>query len=272
LIFLQLVSAGPIAHRSSSLPGIVYSPYTGSNGNSRCKTAQEITSDITRIHSQGKYGYIRLYDRDCDQVKNVLPLAQKYGMQVMLGLWNLDDMATSVNLLCQDVGNNWGSVHSVTVGNEFVFGGKYTVAQMLAFTKDAKAKLKAKGYSGWVASVNIFYEVLDNPSLCDQDFIPVNCHAFFDGGIAADGVGKFLKDMSQQVITKCPGKTVLITESGWPHQGTPNGKAVPSRQNQQTALASIARDYGSALVYFTAFDDTWKAPGANNAEQFWGII
>ena len=67
-------------------------------------------------------------------------------------------------------------------------------------------------------------------------------------------------------------KLMLVLESGWPHQGTPNNKAIPSPQNQQTALTSIERDYGSGLVYFTAFDDTWKAPGANNAEQYWGII
>ena len=231
LTFLQLVSASPISNlpkflgvsiyrinqqclgpRGSTKPGIVYSPYTGTPGNSRCKTTQEMTSDIASISSQGKYGFIRLYNLDCSQVTVVLPLAQKCGMQVMLGIWDVQDMTTQVNLLSQYVGGNWDAVHSVMIGNEFILDGTCTASQMVSYTIDARTKLRAKGYTGPVATVNVFYQVMQDKSLCDsQDFIAVNCHPFFDGSVAAEDAGTWVENMRQQVSTACGGKYTLIT-------------------------------------------------------------
>jgi len=275
LSLLQLVSAGPIAPRFdfSPKPGIAYSPYTGTPGNSRCKTAQEITSDFAQIRANGQYGYVRLYNVDCDQVKIVLPLAQACGMKVMLGIWDVQTMDNSVNTLCDIVAGRWDVVHSVTVGNEFILSGQCTADQMIAYTNDARAKLRAKGCPSPVAAVNVFYEVIQNPNLCSgQDFIAVNAHAFFDGSVASGGAGAFLTNMRQQVKDKCGGKYTLITETGWPWQGQPNNLAVPSKEDQKKAIDSIRSDYGNDCVYFTAFDDPWKAPGSHGAEPFWGML
>lgn len=171
-----------------------------------------MTSDIASISSQGKYGFIRLYNLDCSQVTVVLPLAQKCGMQVMLGIWDVQDMTTQVNLLSQYVGGNWDAVHSVMIGNEFILDGTCTASQMVSYTIDARTKLRAKGYTGPVATVNVFYQVMQDKSLCDsQDFIAVNCHPFFDGSVAAEDAGTWVENMRQQVSTACGGKYTLIT-------------------------------------------------------------
>lgn len=172
----------------------------------------EITNDFAQIRANGQYGYVRLYNVDCDQVTIVLPLAQACGMQVMLGIWDVQTMDTSVQALCDAVAGRWSAVHSVTVGNEFILSGKCTADQMVAYTIDARTKLRAKGCPSPVAGVNVFYEVLQNPNLCNgQDFMAVNAHAFFDGGVAAEGTGAFLTNMRKQVSDKCGGKFTLIT-------------------------------------------------------------
>lgn len=58
-------------------------------------------------------------------------------------------------------------------------------------------------------------------------------------------------------------------ESGWPSAGSPNGLAVPSVANQATAKAGILSSMHNKCVLFTAFDDSWKAPGAYGVEAFW---
>jgi len=145
-------------------------------------------------------------------VKNALPHAKKLGIKLMVGIYNVDNMGSECDGLAATVKGNWDSIHSVTVGNEFILEGKKTAQQMVDLTKDARARLRAKGYKGPVASVNVFYEVLQNPLLCqEQDFIAVNCHPFFDGKVLAKDAGAWVAEMRKQVSAKCGGKYVLIT-------------------------------------------------------------
>jgi len=180
-----------------------------------------------------------------------------------------------VNMLATTMGSDWGSVHTVSVGNEFVLQGKKTAQQMVDLTNEARTKLRAKGYQGYVVSVNVFVDVLQNPLLCEgQDYIAVNCHPFFDGNVTPEQAGTFVKNMRQQVSDKCGGKYTMITETGWPHAGGANGQCVPSKENQLAALQSIKQECGNDVVYFTAFDDLWKAdnPATHGAEKYWGIL
>lgn len=226
--FLQLVSAGPIGKlldasqvrnailttelldtRSLSKPGVSYSPYAGTPGNTRCKSPEEIGKDIERLQD---YSVVRVYGPDCNQIAVILPYIRKYSMQLMVGIYDVDNMDQECNKLSDTVKGNWNGIHSVTVGNEFILEGKKTAQQMVDLTKDARAKLRAKGFKGPVAAVNVFYEVLQNPLLCqDQDFIAVNCHPFFDGNVPAQNAGAWVAEMRKQVSAKCGGKYVLVT-------------------------------------------------------------
>jgi exo-beta-1,3-glucanase (GH17 family) len=101
----------------------------------------------------------------------------------------------------------------------------------------------------------------------------VNCHAFFDSNTVAQDAGNFVKSQVDLVQKAC-NKRVVVTESGWPHQGDPNGKAVPSPENQRIALDSIRKNFDHDIFLFNAFDSTWKSDWASsfNAERFWGIM
>ena len=218
---------------------------------------------------------VRLYGLDCDQVKKVLPHTRKYGMKLLVGIYEVDQLGQQVQFLSDTVGGKWDGIDTVSVGNEFVLTGKKTAQQMVDLTREARVKLRAKGFKGAVVSVNVFHEVLQNKVLCqEQDYIAVNAHPFYDGTVSAENAGNFLAEMRKQVSKKCGGKYVLITEAGWPTQGAPNGKAVPSKENQRKALDSIRKSMGNDVVYFTAFDDTWKAdnPATFSAEKHWGIL
>ncbi|KAI5793826.1 glycoside hydrolase superfamily [Peziza echinospora] len=268
MALLQLVSAAPVVERGTKGPGIAYSPYTATG----CKSSAQISADFAKL--QG-YGLVRLYGLDCDQVKLVAPVARRYGMQLFIGIWEVDQMQAQVNQLYSDLGKDWSSVTTVSIGNEFILSGKYNAAQMRAFTVDARSRLRALGFNGSVASVNVFYEVIQDPSLClDQDIIAVNLHAYFDGHVKAEDCGAFVKEMVRQVGQACTGQTVLVTETGWPSKGDTNGVAVPSKANQNAAISSIVSAMGNNVILFTAFDDDWKQDNQNTfaAEKYWGIL
>jgi len=73
------------------------------------------------------------------------------------------------------------------------------------------------------------------------------------------------------------GKKTVITESGWPHQGEPNGLAVPSPDNQQLAIGSLKSSFADdagGLILFEAFDNMWKKDSQYTfgTEKFWGFL
>ncbi len=262
----------------SGLPGVTYSPY---NSDGTCKSAGQVLSDFQQL--SGMYGLIRVYGTDCDQVNSVMAAAGSINVQMMLGIFNLDDLDTQVSQLVQGVNNNggWARVAAVSVGNELVNNGQATPAQVVGAVTSARQSLRAAGYQGPVVTVDTFVAVQKNPSLCDNsDFCAMNIHPFFDANTDASSAGDFVTRQvanTRQVLAN-PNQRIVVTESGWPWQGSANGAAVPGKDNQATAVDSIRSTYGSLnpsdLILFTAFNDLWKtaAPGTFYAEQYWGMV
>jgi exo-beta-1,3-glucanase (GH17 family) len=247
--------------------GVTYSPYKVGS----CKTSDEIASEIAELSG---FDIIRLYAVDCDQVGAVLRAKAK-NQKIFAGIFDMGKIESDIQALAQAVKENgsWDDIYTVSIGNELVNNGQATPAQISEYVNRGRAALKAAGYNGPVVSVDTFIAVINNPALCDySDYMAVNAHAFFDGGIAAPGSGDWVLQQIQRVATTCPGKKVFITETGWPSKGEANNKAIPSKENQAAAISSIKKVCGNDVTLFSAFNDLWKAPGAFNAEQWWGIL
>ncbi|KAI0206006.1 glycoside hydrolase family 17 protein [Astrocystis sublimbata] len=259
---------------SSGLHGITYSPYKG-NGN--CKTAAEVDRDFSLFSKD--YGVVRLYGVDCDQVSTVSQAAKKYGNKLFLGIFDISNVDSAIATMAAGLNYDWSVVDTVSVGNELVNNGGATVQQSLAALSEARTCLRAAGYQGPVVVVDTFVAVLSHPELCEQsDYCAVNVHPFFDPNTGAPEAGQFVDSITKDIRGKLtdPNKRIVVTETGWPWQGEPNGAAVPGLDHQSTAIASIrgAFSNNAADVFlFTAFNDLWKKaePGTFMAEQFWGM-
>ena len=106
----------------------------------------------------------------------------------------------------------------------------------------------------------------NNIELCTaSDFCAINCHAFFDGNTLPEDAGQFVKSWVKQISEAAGGKTTIVTESGWPHQGDPNNKAIPSPENQAAAIASLKAAFsgGLNLVLYNSYNDLWKSDSAD---------
>lgn len=248
--------------------GITYSPYSDDGG---CKSSSQIKSEIQKLSG---YETIRLYGVDCNQVDAALS-GFASGQKLFAGIFDVDNIESDVETLAKAVKNHggWDVVSTVSIGNELVNAGSATPAQVGKYVSQGRSALKAQGYTGPVVNVDTFIAVINNPDLCEHsDYMAVNAHAFFDGHVSAKEAGDWVLLQLQRVSNACGDKKkVFITETGWPTKGDSNNVAVPSSDNQKSALQSISDKCGNDVTFFNAYNDMWKQPGPYNAEQYWGV-
>lgn len=251
---------------SSGAYGITYSPYSSSGG---CKSASEVASDLEKLTG---FDVIRIYGVDCDQVPNVYA-GKSSSQKLFLGIYDVSDISGGLETIKSGINSDWDCVDTIAIGNELVNSGEATVAEVKSYVDQAKSILTGYGYTGPVVSVDTFIAVLDNTGLCDiSDYIAINAHAFFDSTCTASNAGEWALSTLQSVSSACGGKKVVITESGWPSEGSSNGDAVPGTSEQESAISALKSVVGSDVILFTAYNDLWKSPGEYGVEQYWGIF
>jgi len=281
LSLLQFVAAHP-APSPSSAPapsstgspsglGICYSPY---NSDGTCKTQDQVNSDFNSLSG---YPTVRIYGVDCNQISTVVSAASSKSIHVFAGLLAISDVAGDLGSMIKQLNGKFdGTITTISIGNELVDFGKASPADVVTALGTAREILGKAGYKGQVVTVDTFNALIAHPELCTaSDYCAANAHAFFDGTIEAAGAGAWIQKQVGRIADAVGGgKEVVITESGWPHAGGNNGVAVPSPENQKTALESIRGAFNGSegLFLFTAFDDKWKADGKLAVEKYWGVM
>jgi exo-beta-1,3-glucanase (GH17 family) len=239
---------------------------------SGCKTLDDLNTDFPYLASQG-FSKVRVYDIGCP-LGIVAEAAASAGLQVVAGLNTIDNVAADIATLIGMFDGNWAPVDTIVVGNEVVNDGG-SAAAVVAAIGVARPLLTAAGFTKNVVTVDVFDQIIANPSLCAaSDYCAANCHAYFDPDTTADEAGAFVSACATNIAKIANGKSVVITESGWPYQGDANGVAVPSDANQVTAISSLKSAFSSdpaGLFLFQAYDATYKAPGSLGVEQYFGI-
>ncbi|CUS22683.1 LAQU0S06e03642g1_1 [Lachancea quebecensis] len=264
---VSISSASNTASPSAGSAGITYSPY---QKNGQCKTASMVQSDIAQIHS---FGIIRVYDTDCEVLGNVVS-ALSGSQKIMVGIWNIEKIQESVDDISVAFGSDFSKIYAVSVGNELVNSGQASVSAIQSAVSIARDLLGKIGFTGQIVTVDTLVAVSANPALCEcSDFIAVNCHPYWDGNVEPAECGNWLQEQIASLRTKCGTvKQILITETGWPSYGLPNGKCTPSASNMQTCVSTISSLVGSQAILFSTYNDYWKPPGSHNVEQHWGIF
>jgi exo-beta-1,3-glucanase (GH17 family) len=217
---------------------------------------------------------VRIYGVDCNQIAMTIAAVTQYNMAIFAGLVNLDNLATNLGSIITQVGSKWDMIDTVSIGNELVNNG-LDPGVVVAALDTARGILTPAGYAGRIVTVDVFNQFFNHPELCHaSDYCAANCHAFFDNQITADKAGEYVSQAFASIAQAIPGKEIMITESGWPWAGAPNGVAVPSVANQQTAIGSLRAAFANSpgsLMLFDSYDAMWKQPGPFGVEQYFGI-
>lgn len=261
-----------------SLPlGVTYDVLTGSGQNTACKSRDQVARELDAMKD---FKIIRLYGNDCNSVPQILESAVKNNQKLVASIWRPTEDIDGVIQIYKDAikqyaGGDWGVIALFSVENERVQSGAMTASEVVDAIHQARGQLRSLGYNGPVGAVETAPAMIGNPAICEAaDVAMVNIHAFFDGNVQPKDAGSFVKSQVAMVKQACNNKRVVVTESGWPHQGNTNQNAVPSPENQKVAMASIRENFDHDMILFNAFDSPWKSDDAStyNTERFWGIM
>ncbi|CAI6338832.1 unnamed protein product [Periconia digitata] len=274
----QPSSAPEQGKSSDSFPlGITYDTFKGSQGSIECKTPDEMAAEFEKMK---EFGIVRIYGNDCGVIPVAVQQARKNNQKLMAGIYTPNqDIQDVVSALSDAVsrynGGDWSIISLVSVENERVNARVVTVAKVHDIFDQVRNALSKVGYYGPIGPVETVPAIVNSPDLCDKsDMTLVNIHAFFDPNTKAEDAGTFVKSEVQRVKNACPNKRVVVTESGWPSQGTSHDKAEVSKSAQAAAIKSIRASFDHDLFLFNAFDSTWKSDDDStfNAERWWGIL
>ena len=125
-----------------------------------------------------------------------------------------------------------------------------------------------------VGYVDAYYLFEKHPRVTAAcDVVMTNCYPFWEGCPREQALA-YMQSMMQRTRAAAPGKRVLISETGWPDQGSPFHGAVPSEEGAMRYFIDTmrwARDEGIEVFYFAAFDEAWKVGAEGDVGAYWGL-
>ena len=209
----------------------------------------------------------------CTEGNELIPkIAKELGMKTLVGAWlgpdkeiNAVEMETLIKL------SEEGFVDIAAVGNEVMYRGDLTEEALLDCIYEVKKAINPNIPVGYVDAYYEFYERPEITKACDV--ILANCYPFWEG-CDLDYSLLYMKDMYHKAVKAGNGKKVIITETGWPSQGSNLEGAYPSEENAMKYFMNTqqwAKEEGIDVFYFSSFDESWKSGAEGDVGPYWGI-
>lgn len=282
--FLPLALAQPVelapVKRDVNIPDYVAkfkgTTYTPFDENNKCRTEDQIKTDLGVLKD---FNVVRLYSADCNVIQYA---AETINGKLYLTINNVgtpEGINGDISAMKSQVaaaGKQFNDkVEAVIVGNELLYNKWYNLDQVKGFISQAKNALS--GFNGKVFTADVVATVYEYPEMCEfNDVIGINNHPFFDHQ-THETAGEYVLGHIQAVAAFClehgHDVSVITTETGWPWKGDKNDKAVPSSENQVTALKKISDAAGDDCILYSAYNELWKDGSINGGvEQSWGIL
>ncbi|MCB0570071.1 MAG: glycosyl hydrolase [Phaeodactylibacter sp.] len=208
----------------------------------------------------------------CIEGNELIPvIAREFGLKTLVGAWLGDDKA----LIEEEIAGliklaKEGYVDIAAVGNEVLYRKDLTEEELLGYIARVKHALP----DTTVGYVDAYYEFSARPNITAAcDVILANCYPYWES-CHIDYSLMHAKQMYYQALHAGQGKKVIITETGWPSQGTGLNDAQPSMENALRYFLNIqqwsAQD-GIEVFYFSSFDEAWKVGAEGDVGAYWGL-
>ncbi|WP_430967437.1 glycosyl hydrolase family 17 protein [Spongiimicrobium sp. 2-473A-2-J] len=248
--------------------GLCFSPYTEGQ-----KPGDQISEDQIRRRMEIIAPYTKwIRSFSCTEGNEAIPrIAREFGIKTLVGAWLGDD--PKINK--KEVENlihlaNEGYVDIAAVGNEVMLRGDLTEDELLGFMQQVKEAVPdiPVGY------VDAYYEFTERPRITEAcDVVLANCYPFWEG-CDLDYSLLYMKDMFQRALKAGNGKKVIISETGWPSQGTSLEGAFPSYENALKYFMNTIKwseEDNIEVFYFSSFDESWKVGAEGDVGAYWGL-
>lgn len=254
---------------ADKIHGLSFSPYL---------PGQEPGTQITEDQIRQRLALITPYVHwvrtfSCTEGNELIPeIAAENGIKSMVGVWLDDDLENNEKELSNAIQiAQAGHANLLAVGNEVLLRGEISEDQLIEYIK--RAKQGAPGVE--VGYVDAYFKFEDYPRVADAcDVIFANCYPFWEGYPAEHSL-VYMKDMYHRAVNIAKGKNVIISETGWPDQGSAERGAIPSYQNAVRYFVDAfnwAEQENVDLFYFSSFDEDWKVADEGDVGAYWGIM
>ena len=198
-------------------------------------------------------------------------IAKDLGIKTLVGAWlgtERDRNEEEINATIEVA--KAGHADLVAVGNEVLLREDLPEEELIDYIRRVKAALPHTP----VAYVDAYYLFAQRPRLVDAcDFLPINCYPFWEKCPLEQSFG-YVQEMVRRVQAVAHGKPVLIAETGWPTEGTPEGDATPGLDHAARYAINLipwAEKASIPLFWFAAFDEAWKVGAEGDCGAFWGF-
>jgi len=207
----------------------------------------------------------------CIEGNDLIPrIAKEYGIKTLVGAW----LGSDSNLNAQEINglielSNAGMVDIAAVGNEVMYRKDLTEDQLLSYIYQVKEAVNIP-----VGYVDAYYEFGARPAITQAcDVLLANCYPYWEGCPMEYSLNH-MQQMYDQAVDAARGKKVIITETGWPSQGSSLKGAVSNAENAMkyfinTQVWSTKDDIG--IFYFSSFDESWKVGEEGDVGAYWGL-
>jgi exo-beta-1,3-glucanase (GH17 family) len=250
--------------------GLCSSPYEEGQepGNQLSETQIRRRLEIMKPYTE----WIRTFS--CTEGNEFLPkIAKEMGIKTLVGAWLGDDPEVNKKELEGLIKlAKEGYVDIAAVGNEVMYRGDLEEEELLDKIHYVKSSIKDLNIP--VGYVDAYYEFYDRPAITEAcDVILANCYPFWEG-CDLDYSLLYMKDMYNRALKAGGGKKVIITETGWPSEGSSLQGAFPSEENAIKYFINTqkwSQEEAIEIFYFSSFDESWKVGGEGDVGAYWGI-
>jgi exo-beta-1,3-glucanase (GH17 family)/cellulose synthase/poly-beta-1,6-N-acetylglucosamine synthase-like glycosyltransferase len=256
---------------NDKVSGFAYAPYQRyqNPNNLIYPTTDEIGSDL------------KILSRYTDRIRTYASLenpavpgiAKKYNLKVMAGTWmdhrtqhNDDEIAA----LIESVRTN-DNIDRVLIGNEVLLRNDMGVNDLIAYLDRVRAQVKVP-----VSTAEPPFIWKKYPQLAEHvDFITVHLLPYWEKIPRKDAVGNGVLFNYYDLVSRFPGKHVVIGEVGWPSAGNRQEVASASVEDEALFLRQWLNEGARRKIDYylmESFDQPYKEQFEGRAGPYWGMF
>ncbi|MEO8748627.1 MAG: glycoside hydrolase family 17 [Rhodanobacter sp.] len=233
---------------------------------------QRIDADLQALSQ--RFDCVRTYSQG-QGLSAVPQIAQRHGMQVLLGIWLGSDRQANAEQIRHgiSVAQQYPQVvRGVIVGNEVLLRGDLSEATLAGYVRQVRAAVRVP-----VSYADVWEFWLKHPALASAvDYITIHILPYWeDQPVGPEHAVQHVAMVYARVRAAFPGREVMIGETGWPSAGRPRQTAVPGVVNEARYLREFL-DYAATVHMpynvIEAFDQPWKRVLEGTAGGYWGIF
>jgi exo-beta-1,3-glucanase (GH17 family)/cellulose synthase/poly-beta-1,6-N-acetylglucosamine synthase-like glycosyltransferase len=252
------------------LASVSYAPFGGTAhpDSGTQAQAEQIRSDLKLVAPLTRA--IRTYSAT-GGVELVPGIASEFALRVTMGAWIDKDDARNEREIHSviDLAHRHSNIRSIIVGNETIYRGDQTVAELIKKIQQVKRATNLPVTTGEIWNVWI-----EHPELVSSvDYIAAHILPYWEGFDESQTVDQaiLIYDKLRQTY---PGKRIVIAEFGWPSAGYNLKKADPGRVEQAVVLRDfVTRADALGIDYniVEAIDQPWKT-FEGGVGPYWGLF